>query len=68
MDIHSQFNHKNIVQLIDSGENGKIERPNGSTVTGLFYCVMEYIPEGMFFDILNHFNGVGEVVAKYFYK
>ena len=34
----------------------------------LSYIVMEYVPEGTMFDIVNNFSGVGEIVTHFFMK
>ena len=68
MEIHKNCDHKNIVKVQECGEDGKILKPNGSTVTGLYYIIMEYIPAGMLYDVFTHFDGVGEIVAKFFTK
>lgn len=68
MAIHGQCKHQNIVEVIESGDDGIIQKPDGSKMTGLYYMVMDYVPAGMLFDVCSHFEGVGEVVAKCLYK
>ena len=60
--------HKFIVRVHDSGKDGVIKKPIGKPISGLYYLVMDYVPCGMLYDVVEHFNGVGETVARYFFK
>lgn len=53
MEIHSKLDHKTIVKMIECGQNGKIYKPNGKSIEGLFYFVMEYNDAGELFDIVQ---------------
>ena len=60
--------HKFIVRVHDSGKDGVIKKPIGKPISGLYYLVMDYVPCGMLYDVVEHFDGVGETVARYFFK
>ena len=66
MEIHSKLDHKTIVKVIECGENGKITKSPGNTIDGLYFMIMEYVPAGIMFDIIEQFSGVGEIIAKFF--
>ena len=51
-----------------SGENGKLIKSNGKVYENLIYIIMDYVPEGMLYDVVENFQGVGEIVANYFFK
>jgi len=40
--------------------------PIGKPLDELYYLVMDYVPQGILYDIVEHFDGVGEIVARYF--
>ena len=65
MKIHSKLNHKNIIKIIESGEDGKLSQ-GGKKYQNLVYIIMDYVPEGLLFDIIESLQGVGEIVAHYF--
>lgn len=50
------------------GENGVIKKANGKIIDGLFYLIMDYVPEGLMYDIIEHYEGVGELVSRFFMK
>ena len=60
--------HKHVVRVHDCGKKGKIKKPVGKPLDELYYLVMDYVPEGILYDVVEHFDGVGEVVARYFMK
>jgi serine/threonine protein kinase len=68
MEIQKKLSHKNIVKVHTCGENGIIKKASGSTIDGLFYLVMDYVPEGLMYDIIEHYEGCGEMVARFFMK
>lgn len=68
MEIQQKLVHKNVVRVHSCGENGVITKTSGKKIDGLFYLVMDYVPEGLMYDIIEHFEGVGELVARFFLK
>ena len=38
------MDHKNIIKLLDYGNDGQIRSQNGMSMTNLNYIVMEYFP------------------------
>jgi serine/threonine protein kinase len=68
MKIHSKLNHKNIIKVIENGENGKISKGNDKVYENLIYIMMEFVPEGVMFDLIESLQGFGEIVAHYFIK
>ena len=68
MEIQQKLIHKNIVRVHSCGEDGKIKKPSGKVIDGLFYLVMDYVHEGLMYDIIEHFEGVGELVSSFFMK
>jgi len=68
MEIQQKLDHKNIVRVHSCGEDGIIKKASGKTIDGLFYLVMDYVPEGLMYDIIEHFEGVGEMVGRFFLK
>ena len=68
MNIHGKLSNEKVVKMHSSGMDGKLKKHGDKILTGLIYFVMEYVPEGTMYDIVNHFNGVGEIVAHFFMK
>ena len=68
MNIHKKLEHDKIVKLHQSGEDGKLIKSNGKIYEKLTYIIMDYIPEGSLYDVVENFQGVGEIVSHYFIK
>ena len=67
MKIHEMLRHENIAKIIDFGEHGKITKPNRESVEELFYIIMEYVPQGTLYDVVeNHGRGIGEDGSRFF--
>jgi serine/threonine protein kinase len=67
MKIHELLQHENIVKIGDFGEHGKITKPNRESVEELFFIVMEYMPQGALYNIVeNHSRGIGEDGSRFF--
>jgi serine/threonine protein kinase len=66
MKIHEKLVHENVVKMIDFGEHGKITKPNRESVEELFYIIMEYVPQGMLYDIVQNRGGLGEDNSRFF--
>jgi DNA-binding protein Fis len=54
--------------MLDNGEEGKIKKPSGKEVDNLYYLVLEYVPEGILYDVVEYFGGVGEDGGRFFMK
>jgi serine/threonine protein kinase len=67
MKIHERMGHKNVIKIIDFGEHGKITKPNRESVDELFFIVMEYMPLGALYNVVqNHTGGIGEDASRFF--
>ena len=58
------MNHKNIVHLVDSGMRGS----TSCGKTNLVYMILEYVPNGVIFDLVKQNGQLGEDAARYFLK
>jgi len=54
--------------MLDKGEKGTIKKPNGTEVDDLYYIVLEYVPQGILYDVVEYFGGVGEDGGRFFLK
>lgn len=43
--------HKNIVKLYGYGTEGIIIKPSGTVISNIVYILLEYVPNGLFFDL-----------------
>jgi serine/threonine protein kinase len=68
MEIQTKLDLINIVKVHSCGENGTIKKANGKTIDGLKYLLMDYVSEGLMYDIVEHYEGVGEPVSRFFLK
>lgn len=68
MEIQKKLDHKNVVKVHSCGENGIIKKANGKVIDGLMYLLMDYVAEGLMYDIIEHYEGVGELVSRFFLK
>lgn len=66
MAIHSKLHHEKIIKLHESGVNGKIKAPSGRTISDVVYLVLEYVPQGILFDVCQNLGGMGEDVGRFF--
>ena len=55
MSIHKKLDHSKIVKFHSSGENGKLIKSNGKVYENLIYIIMDYVPEGMLYDVVENF-------------
>lgn len=51
MAIHEKLKHDKIIKLHASGLDGKIKTQTGKTIENVVYLVMEYVPQGILFDV-----------------
>lgn len=66
MAIQSKIDHKRIVKLHESGEKGQVMKTNGNVFKDQIYLVMEYVSEGVLYDVIDHYQGLGENAARFF--
>lgn len=65
MVIHKKLDHGRVVKFHSSGQNGKLINSDGKTYENLIYIIMDYVPEGTLYDVVENFQGVGEIAAHY---
>ena len=66
MKIHKKLDHGRVVKFHSSGQNGKLVNADGKIFENLIYIIMDYVPEGTLVDVVENFQGVGELIAHYF--
>jgi len=52
--ILKKMNHKNIIKLIDYGNNGQIKSESGGAIQNLDYIMMEYFSGQTLFEFLEN--------------
>lgn len=62
------LSHENINQIIDYGNDGVVKKPSGRTIENLIYIILEYVSGGIFYDIIETFEGLGENRSRFFMK
>ena len=67
MTIHEKLKHDKIIKLHSSGLDGKIKTQSGKTIENVVYLVMEYVPQGILFDVCQSLGGLGEDVGRFFF-
>jgi protein-serine/threonine kinase len=60
------LDHANINKIVGYGANGTCRKPSGRVITSLVYILLEYVPCGLFFDLIQTSNGLGEQGGRYF--
>ena len=45
------IDHQNIVKMYDYGTNGYITKPNGKKITKIVYIILEYVENGLLFEL-----------------
>lgn len=43
--------HKNIVKMHGYGTEGVIIKPSGTVISNIVYILLDYVPNGLFFDL-----------------
>ena len=66
IEILHGLEHGNINKIISYGANGTCRKPSGRVITSLVYIVLEYVPCGLFFDLVQSAGGLGEQGGRYF--
>lgn len=64
--ILENVRHTHIVNLLDSGKDGRIVKVGGSEIIGLKYIMMEYVNGGLMFDVIKSLKACGEDGGRYF--
>merc|ERR1739848_665111 len=58
--------HKNIVNIIGYGSDGKVNKPSGREIKNLVYILLEYVTGGLLFDVCQTLGGMGETTGRFF--
>ena len=64
--ILKNLNHKGIIKVIDTGNNGFVRKPKGSMVRNLVYILLEYVPCGTLFNLCERNGAMGENIGRFF--
>lgn len=59
------LDHPNIVKMYDYGTNGFITKPNAKKITKIVYIVLEYVENGLLFELCQSAGGMGEAAGRY---
>jgi serine/threonine protein kinase len=59
------LDHNNVVKFYDYGVKGYITKPNGKKITKIVYIVLEYVENGLLFELCQTAGGMGEVAGRY---
>lgn len=60
------LNHQNIIKMHGYGTDGVIIKPSGTVISNIVYIILDYVPEGLFFDLCQKVGGMGEQGGRYF--
>lgn len=52
--------HCNINHIVDYGTDAQITKKSGKVIKGLVYIMLEYVPNGLFYDLIERQSGFGE--------
>jgi len=64
--ILKSLNHNGIVRLLDFGDHGSCIKSSGRLIPDLVYITMEYVPNGLLFDMCQVMGAMGEDVGRFF--
>jgi len=52
--------------MYDYGTTGFITKPNGKKITKIVYIIIEYVENGLLFELCQSAGSMGEVAGRYF--
>lgn len=52
--------------MYDYGTAGFITKPNGKKITKIVYIVIEFVENGLLFELCQNIGGMGEEAGRYF--
>lgn len=64
--ILKNLQHPGLVQLLEYGDQGVVQKPSGRIINNLIYIVMEFVAGGLLFDTCQSLGSMGENVGRYF--
>mmetsp|Transcript_18503 Transcript_18503/g.25576 ORF Transcript_18503/g.25576 Transcript_18503/m.25576 type:complete len:180 (+) Transcript_18503:302-841(+) len=64
--ILKNLQHPGLIQLIEYGDQGVVQKPSGRIINNLIYIVMEFVAGGLLFDTCQGLGSMGENVGRYF--
>ena len=64
--ILKNLQHQNIVQLIDYGDAGQVQKPSGRLIDNLVFIIMENVQGGLVFDLCQMAGAMGEDAGRFF--
>jgi serine/threonine protein kinase len=68
MQLLNRIAHPNIVNLVNSNENGVYVKKSGRGMYNCMYMIMELCPNGELFDILYNTGKFSEPVARHYFR
>ncbi len=67
IDVMSEINHPNIINMLSSTDEGIMKEINGSTKENVFYLTLELASGGELFDFIAQTGSFSEPVARYYF-
>lgn len=66
IEILRGIKHKNIVNILGYGSDGLVKKKSGREVQNLVYIILEYVSEGILFDLIETCDSLGEDGGRFF--
>ena len=61
------MNHENIVAMLGYGDAGEVVKPSTRHINNLVYIMMEFVPQGLLFDLCQTMGAMGEDAGRFFF-
>lgn len=64
--VLQKLKHDGIIGISENGKAGEVIKPSGREINELTYIVMEYVGDGVLFDLCQEVGGMGEDGGRFF--
>ena len=65
--ILKNMNHPNIVAMLGYGDAGEVVKPSTRHINNLVYIQMEFVSQGLLFDLCQTMGAMGEDAGRFFF-
>lgn len=65
--ILKNMNQQNLIAMLGYGDSGEVVKPSSRLINNLVYIMMEYVPEGLLFDLCQTMGAMGEHGGRFFF-
>merc|ERR1712187_189891 len=64
--ILRSLKHQGIINILECGDSGVVEKPSGRIINNMVYLVMDYVQGGLLFDVCQSLAAMGEDAGRFF--